>query len=513
MGGGLDASVETGSRPDSGRDIETPGDARVGSGGLANDDGPDGGDVPSPGGTDSNPDGLAAKVDTDGNDRRGSDGATVLDGGGADGGEASGTDASRVNCGATFIPSIAPVAVSASISCSPSSLVSVSVAAGTGTHGLVLANAGANGAYPAFLFDMDNSTSDVEQISPDSSDARVISNAAGVPTVVEIPRGGSLVWQTRAPVGTVPAWTSRTVAAIPSDPGTYQVIDGAIGPDAAEYVLYGTTNNTGSALNLATRPLGSGAFTSTVLSTTWPRSVLTVDTSKAPHVSYWDDSQGLLDWQPTQGVVVALPRQSTLTSLQRVRPSGVGVVLSLATDDGIHVVRRNADSVFDDIPIPSTVPTPSLDNRSSFPCSPMPSCPSLNQLGDYARGHALAGAADGTLWLATVRDHLDRSLQAQHTTAEACFCSWPVPTAAADRASSSSLAVQRIDPRSKTPSSILWSIDLGLALGDTWFVGPNNATVMDATLSGSLLFLAVRAPNPRVPTEARYFVIDTSGLH
>jgi len=143
----------------------------------------------------------------------------------------------------------------------------------------------------------------------------------------------------------------------------------------------------------------------------------------------------------------------------------------------------------------------------------MPSCPSLNQLDDYARGHALAGAADGTLWLATVRDHLDRSLQAQHTTAEACFCSWPVPTAAADRASSSSLAVQRIDPRSKTPSSILWSIDLGLALGDTWFVGPNNETVMDATLSGSLLFLAVRAPNPRVPTEARYFVIDTSGLH
>ena len=165
-------------------------------------------------------------------------------------------------------------------------------------------------------------------------------------------------------------------------------------------------------------------------------------------------------------------------------------------------MRQRADSAFDDIPIPSTPPTPSVP-FSSFPCTTPLDCTTQAQFGDFARGGALAEASDGTLWLATVRDHVDRTASYQATVSGVCQCAANLAPAG-DR-STSTLVIQAIAPDSTVPSSILWSHDLGLTPWTSFLV---NSTTMSASFSGSLLYLAILG----VDGDVHYFVIDTAGL-
>lgn len=130
-------------------------------------------------------------------------------------------------------------------------------------------------------------------------------------------------------------------------------------------------------------------------------------------------------------------------------------------------------------------------------------CPTLTQQGDFSLGQALAEASDGTLWLATVREHIDRTGNCLPTNSEACQCvSDLVP---ADDRSTATLVIQRIAPNATEPSGILWSYDLGLTPWTNSFVGPST---LSASFSGSLLYLAIIGFDDNV----HYFVIDTAGL-
>ena len=137
-------------------------------------------------------------------------------------------------------------------------------------------------------------------------------------------------------------------------------------------------------------------------------------------------------------------------------------------------------------------------------------CPTtVTQSGDLSQGHALAQAGDGTLWLATVRDHVDRTATYENSTGpgDACQC-WGNcggNFAPKDDLSSSTLAIQRIPSGATAPSGILWSLDLGLR---PWAYYSVTNETMSASFAGSLLFLAILAPDKDV----HYLVLDTANL-
>jgi len=108
------------------------------------------------------------------------------------------------------------------------------------------------------------------------------------------------------------------------------------------------------------------------------------------------------------------------------------------------------------------------------------------------------------LWLATVRDHLDRTAKyGRATPGDACQCSGTF--APGDDHSSSTLVVQRIGSGDLAPSSILWSLDLGLVPWTSYAV---NTGTMSASFAGSLLLLAILAPD----NDVHYFAFDTTNL-
>jgi hypothetical protein len=279
----------------------------------------------------------------------------------------------------------------------------------------------------------------------------------------------------------------------------------AIAPDGTEYaafILYpwGT-------LAVATRAAGGSTFETTLLSPAaeaW-ESVLAVDADSALHVFYWIGNQGLVDSQPGHDLVTALASSTSAspTSMQGAQPNGLGVAVSVQLSDGIHVIRRAPSGVFDDIPIARTKPSSYSVPTGLVPCTLAPGCLSLLQTGDSARAHALAQAADGTLWLATVRDHIDRLAALKPATSDPCQCM--VDLVAGDDHGSTVLAVQKIAPGSTTPSDILWS---DLINPPPWAAIHASSTMLGASISGAYLFLAVRLDDGKV----RYLVLDTTRL-
>jgi len=434
-------------------------------------------------------------------------GAGGIDGSatGAAGGS-SGTGGSQVTCTATFSSDGASVVVVATLSCT-SPVGQVNVAAGTGTNGFVSLMVPVNGedarSSAPFFFDLGASSAKVGQIQPEVVENCMAGNALSVLGVVEeLPGNGTALWLSPAAGASSPAWVSSkvTITMQPESP-----IACAIGPDGTEYaafILYpqGT-------LAVATRPAGGSTFDTTLLSPAaegWA-DVLAVDAAGALHVFYWIANQGLVDARPGQDLVTALASSTSGTpaSMQVAQPNGLGVAVSVQIDDGIHVVRQSPSGAFDDIPIPRTKPSSYPVPTGLVSCTTAPGCLSLLQTGDSARAHALAQAADGTLWLVTVRDHIDRLARLETTTNDPCRCL--VDLVGGDDHSSTTLAVQKIAPGATTPSDILWSYYINPA---PWTALYASSTMLSASIAGAYLFLAVRTDDGNV----RYLVLDTSGL-
>jgi len=405
-----------------------------------------------------------------------------------------------VSCFATAVPTAAPVVVAATLSCQ-GPIDHVSVAAGTGTNGYVTLGAN-SGLQPSFFFDIGTLATTVEQILPDALEIHMVSNAKGALGVVETLRSsGTALWLTRTLAGGTPTWEASTITGImwPSD-----TIEAALGPDGSQVAAFWTSPNLDFAL--ATRPPGGNAFSTATLAPagTVGQNLLTVDATGAPHLMYWATGQGLLDLQPGKALVTALASTSSAqpTSMQGARPSGQGIAVAISLADSVHVVRKRADGAFDDIPIPATIPLAYSVPRETISCA-LSYCPTVTQSGDFSRGQALAQAGDGTLWLVTVRDHVDRTARYEVTTSPACQCY--AKRAPEDDRSSSTVVVQRIPLGAAAPSSILWSLDLGLL---PWTDYSVTKETMSASFAGSLLFLSILAPDHNV----HYLVLDTTNL-
>jgi hypothetical protein len=397
--------------------------------------------------------------------------------------------------------------VAATLSCQ-GSIDHVSVAAGTGTNGYVTLGA-TSGLQPSFFFDVGASAATVEQILPDASEIHMVSNGKGVLGVVETSRGsGTARWLTRTLPGGTPTWVSSSVTDIMWPSGS---IEAALGPDGSQYAAFSISPNMDFAL--ATRPPGGSAFSTVTLAPagTVGQNVLGVDANGAAHLMYWAAGQGLVDLQPGKALVTALASTSSTPpiSMQGARPSGQGIAMAMSLADGVHVVRPRTDGAFDDIPIPATIPFSYTVPPGLIPCVSF-GCPTVTQSGDFSRGgHALAQAGDGTLWLATVRDHVDRTATYERPTGpgDACQCwgNYGGNFAPKDDLSSSTLVIQRIPSGATAPSGILWSLDLGLR---PWAYYSVTNETMSASFAGSLLFLAILAPD----NDVHYLVIDTANL-
>jgi hypothetical protein len=515
-GRGWDAAPGTGGIANGGagggagsRTSDGGGDASPGGGGAKTDAALD---VPYAGGgtTDAGEDAAAGGMGTGGRVGAGSGGTgdtTGLAGTGGSGGAGgtsapAGTGGTQVTCTAVMGAAVAPVVVTASLSCT-NHADQINVAPGAGTSGFVALTAPLNGA-PSFFFDISASIAKVEQILPDVIENHMVTNATGALAVVQTLRGsGTAFWLSRDPAGSSPAWVSSPITDTMLPSGT---IACAIAPDATQYAAFLLAPDAN--LAVAKRQVGGSTFATTTVSpaSSASESVLAVDAAGALHVLYWISAQGLVDSQPGQALVTALASTTGAMprSMQGVRPSGLGVALAVLLDDGIHVIRRGASAAFDDIPISGTKPSYFSVPIGPIPCTMPPGCSSQNQSGDGVRAQALAQAADGTLWLVTVRDHVDRTVQLQITTNEACQCAVELDNA--DDRSSSVLVVQKIAPGATTPSAILWSLDLALP---PWTSLSVSNTMLSASAGGAYLFLAIRGSDGKV----QYLVLDTTGLH
>ena len=439
--------------------------------------------------------------------------ASVAGGAGGGNGDSGSTGGTPIVCSATYATPVPPVAVDASLSCTGSgSPFILSVASGPGPNGFVAVSESmtGTGASPSFLFDLGATSARVEQISSDAVFTFLTSSAAGVPaSVLQTPGGTSnITWLTRAAAGTTPAWTSSTV----TDSGSY-LWDGAIAPDGSQYVLYRRYGDAGSGtLMLAKRSADGSAFTSTAVTDdpaqvgSW--STLAVDAAGEPHVSFWAIGTGLFDWQPGKAAVSAFAYSgsSTLWSLRAVRPGGVGLAFSLTLDEGLHVVRRRADAGFDDIPIPSSGQPTSVSSAShSYSCyGGSPPCPPKSESGDFAGSHRLVEAADGTLWLAYVSIHLDRTITFKGSNPNGPVCTCAAQILLGNDHSTSTLVLRRIAPGATVASGVLWSVDLGNIAGLDY-----PSSIMNATLSGSMIFLVATSWSPMA---MHYLVVDTSKI-
>ena len=157
--------------------------------------------------------------------------------------------------------------------------------------------------------------------------------------------------------------------------------------------------------------------------------------------------------------------------------------------------------------VPGSAPPTPISSYSyySYVCNYSVDCPNQSETYDAVGfAHHLVEATDGTLWLATVRSHIDRTIvfKGSHpVTALECDCT--ISSSTNDR-STVSLALQRIAPGAMAPSDILWSVPLRYERGG--FAVSNG---LDATMSGAWIFLVVDEPSP---DEVHYVVVDTSKI-
>jgi hypothetical protein len=314
----------------------------------------------------------------------------------------------------------------------------------------------------------------------------------------------SVSWSARSGTGTGKLTATSVMDTISSS----RFIDGALGPDGTPYAVFARSDTT---LALLSRPAGGGAFTvATVypmLTAYWPR--LAVDAAKAPHFLSWIPDQGLVDSPQGQALVTLFP--STLQQAppwRPTRPGGVDFAVSVILADGVHVLRRGTGSAFDDIPIPGSPATNAYVSLNAIPCNGG-TCSAVTQMGDFASSAALARASDGTLWLVTIRDHLDRSIPYKYNGGEACQCQ--ATLVPADDHSTRTVAVQRIAPGATAPSAILWSQNLSL---QPWTSIVANDLTLDVSFLGSSLFLTILdSATTGSARTVSYEVIDTTALH
>jgi hypothetical protein len=285
-------------------------------------------------------------------------------------------------------------------------------------------------------------------------------------------------------------------------------IDGALGPDGAQYAVVARSDAT---LALLSRPAGGSAFTVAMvypmLTPYWP--TLAVDAGKAPHFLSWIPAQGLVDSPQGQALVTLFPSTVQQAPPWRpTRPGGLDFAVSVILPDAVHVLRRGTDSAFDDIPIPETPATSAYVSLGAIPCNAGATCSTVTQMGDFATSAALARASDGTLWLVTIRDHLARSIPYKYDGGEACQChATLVP---ADDHSTRSVAVQRIAPGATAPSAILWSQSRPLS---PWTTIIATNVSLDVSMFGSSLFLTiVDSATSAIARTVSYQVIDTTAL-
>jgi hypothetical protein len=313
-----------------------------------------------------------------------------------------------------------------------------------------------------------------------------------------------IAWLTPPAAAGQPFGDSPVVSGLTTNDGVSPV-DAAVGPDGARQVLVNLYKGGLNGLELETAPSATAAFAATsVVASSMGTSVLDVDGSGTAHVFYWLPGQGILHWQPggaAATLAFAMASASSPPRLTHVRPVGGSPAVGVAgMTDALHVLRPRADGSLENIALansgqtPSQLPFPTMCT-SGTTCSNVPA----HQKGEFARALALATGQAGELWIATVRDHLDRDLTVR-TTGEACMCT---ATLATDR-STSSLVVQLLSPGNSTPSDALWTYDLGPGASQNF-----GSLLLDATTDAGYLHLLV---GNQKNVGARTFVIDLALL-
>jgi hypothetical protein len=428
----------------------------------------------------------------------GSGGAAGAGGTGTGGGTA-GSGGSAVTCSGALAQATAPVIVAATLQCTALiGVEQVSVAAESANTGSV-AMMGDHPLNPAFFFDISPSAVQVQPLGTTNL-VSLPANAAGAfGAIIGGPDATSVSWSSRSGASTTGKLTPTSVMDTVS---SSRFLEGAVGPDGTPYALFVRPDST---LGLLSRPASGSAFTTAAAfpMLTPYTAHLAVDAGKVPHFLAWVPLQGLVDSPQGQALVTLFP--STLAqppTWRLTRPGGLDFAVSALMADAVHVLRRGTGSTFDDIPIPGT-PATSAPVSSLTYCTSS-SCPNGAQMGDFASSAALAEAGDGTLWLVTIRDHLDRTIPWKYANSEACQCQ--ATLVPADDHSTRTLAVQKIAPGATAPSAVLWSQDLAL---QPWTTIQANDRTLDVSFFGSSLFLTVVDST----TTVSYDVVDTTGLH
>lgn len=312
-----------------------------------------------------------------------------------------------------------------------------------------------------------------------------------------------IAWLTQPAAAGQPIGDSPVLSGLTTDDGVNPA-DAATGPDGSRHVLVVRYNGGLRGLELETAPSSTAPFASaSVVARSMASSVLNVDGSGAAHVFYWQPDQGIMHWQPggaAATIAFAIVSASTVPRLSHVRPAGTSPAIGVAgLTDALHVLRPRADGSFENIALASSgqtpymLPFPTMCTSSS--CANVPT----HQQGEFARALALATDKSGALWIATVRDHLDRDLTIR-AAGEACMC---MSSLATDR-STSSLVVQRLSPGTSAPSDALWTYDLGPGSSQSF-----GSILLDATIDAGYLHLLVGASNN---VGARTFVLDLATL-
>jgi hypothetical protein len=413
-----------------------------------------------------------------------------------------------VTCAGTLGQPTAPVIVAAT-------LQGTSIAHVTTLEGVNVAAGSANSGFATLLVDVDTPTACFFDISPSAVQGQQVASAGSVslPTNASgafgVITGGSdrmnMSWFSRSGTGT----GNLTATSFMDPMSSYYFIDGALGPDGTPYAVFGRSSD--ATLALLSRPAGGGSFT---VGTVYPAltnyvSRLVVDAGKAPHFLGWVPGQGLVDSPQGQALVTLLP--STLTQApsawRPTRPGGVDFAVSVILADGVHVLRRGTGSSFDDVPVPGTPAANASVSAGPIICDGGV-CNQVPQMGDFASSAALARASDGTLWLVTIRAHLDRTIPYRNGTGEACTCQ--ATLVAANDHSTETVAVQRIAPGATAPSAILWSQNLSL---QPWASIVATNVTLDASLFGSSLFVTILNSDSTISGgSVSYYVLDTTAL-
>jgi hypothetical protein len=407
------------------------------------------------------------------------------------------------SCSVTFESMAPPVVLSSRLDCNNG--FSCGLASVTSTKADIVAWVAPPAGGPSSLMEIAvTSAGGITTPVPTTVFGEVATSDRDHHPVIVVRQDKRIAWLTQRTAAGLPFGDSPVLSGLVVNDGVSPA-DAAIGPDGSRHVLVDLYNGGLHNLELETAATSTAPFASTsVVARTLVTSVLDVDGSGTPHVFYWQPDQGVMHWQPggvAATLTLAIASSTYPPRLSHVRPVGTSPAIGVAgLPDALHVLRPGADGSFEDIALANSGQTPYM---LPFPtmCTGGATCGNVpaHQQGEFARAQALAMDEADALWIATVRDHLDRDLTVR-TTGEACMC---VATLAADR-STSSLVVQRLTPGSSTPSEALWTYDLGPGSSQSFSSRP-----LDATADAGYLHLLVGTSDN---VGARTFVLDLTAL-